>query len=178
MLNSESATCWGSFNWQKLLNVIKNIILTLEMTQESENSSTANGMHTFKMMVVHSPLFTFDRQEPLKVCEKEGGFCRNGCIHYLGWAKLWNTQHWNWDQTQTTLEETSALRRDCCRKTAGQWVSLILVQFEHWLEFEFSKCYLLGRLNMTNATDCKGRLVSLESHSDHLKWSHWWLLCS
>ena len=41
--------------------------------------------------------------------------------------------------------------------------------------FEFSKCYLLGRLCMTNATDYNWRKMP---HSDHLKWRHWWFLCS
>ena len=37
--------------------------------------------------------------------------------------------------------------------------SLILNQREHWSESEFNKCFSLGRLNMTNATDCKGRII-------------------
>ena len=46
------------------------------------------------------------------------------------------------------------------------------------LTSELSKCYLLGRLYMTNATELNWGGRAKESHADDLKWRHWCFLCS
>ncbi len=143
-----------------------------------DRSSTSNGMHEFKMTVVHQIqivlLFILQCQDQWNFKKKKAELGGNGFKLHLRWADLCKKHHFcfHWErQHRKCWKETSGLQRreeDCSLQVLSQLQLL----------FEYGKCYWLKRFYISKATYCIWGEMLLESRSDHLKWKHWWFLCS
>ena len=126
-----------------------------------DHSTSANNMHEIKMMVVYSTstrnvIVYRPSLQPLKLHENKGGVEFSSGTMYIKWSNLCITlianrkQHRSCqEETSVTSERTSGVKK-IVHQSLSYWLNLSID-----LYFDYSKCYLLGRLHMTNTTGCK-----------------------
>lgn len=161
--------CWCSCTWR--------LPCGNELHQENSLESKLTTHHVlivcvnFKVMLVcsSSSIVYSPSSRPVKLHQKEGGVGLKWMYSVFKMGKSGQDASLPPLLPGQILEETPGVWRNSWAKKIDHCKSAIMNQLEHSFVFDYSKCYLLGRLYMTNATDSNWGGMPSESHSDNLK---------